>query len=49
MKNFPYQHISVLILPTDYCNMDCIYCFNSGKTDLSHEKMPLETVEKIFS
>ena len=49
MKSFPYQHISVLILPTDYCNMNCVYCFNSQKTNFNCAKMSLEIVEKIFS
>lgn len=49
MKKFPYQHISVLILPTDYCNMNCVYCFNSRKTNSSCRKMEIETVKKIFS
>ena len=45
----PYKHISVIIMPTDYCNMKCIYCFNSRKTNCEKKVMTLETLEHIFS
>lgn len=47
MKEFPYEHISVLIMPTDYCNMNCVYCFNSRKTT-EKRIMSEETLRKIF-
>ena len=48
MKKFPYDRISVLIMPTDYCNMNCVYCFNKRKNCLEDKKMSLKTVQKIF-
>lgn len=48
MKEFPYKHISVLIMPTDFCNMNCVYCFNTRKTHEKKKVMSLETVRKIF-
>lgn len=49
MINFPYKHLSVLIMPTDYCNMNCVYCFNGRKTNTEKKVISLETLEKIFS
>lgn len=48
MNKFPYKHISVLIMPTDFCNMNCIYCFNERRTSVRKKIMTMETVEKIF-
>lgn len=44
----PYNHISVLIMPTDYCNMNCAYCFNYRRTYDRANKITLETVKKVF-
>ena len=49
MKRFPYKHISVLIMPTDYCNMNCVYCFNGRKEYYKNKVMTLETLNKIYS
>ncbi len=46
--DIPYKHITVLIMPTDYCNMNCIYCFNSRRTK-EKKVISLDTVKKIFS
>lgn len=48
MKDFPYKHISVLIMPTDFCNMNCVYCFNGRKTCEEKNIMSDSTLEKIF-
>lgn len=47
MREFPYEHISVLIMPTDYCNMNCVYCFNSRRTT-EKQVMSEKTLRKIF-
>lgn len=44
----PYSHITVLIMPTDYCNMNCAYCFNYRRTYDRVSKITLETVKKVF-
>lgn len=36
-------------MPTDYCNMNCVYCFNDRRTKKKEQVMSVETVEKIFS
>lgn len=42
------QHsINLLILPTDSCNMHCIYCFHNPYCD-DFNKMDIETVKKLF-
>jgi len=48
MKDFPYKHLSVLVMPTDYCNMDCVYCFNSRKQHKKDRTMSLETLQRLF-
>lgn len=45
----PYKFLSVLVMPTDYCNMNCVYCFNSRKTNLEKKTMSYDTLQKIFS
>lgn len=49
MKDFPYKHLSVLLMPTDFCNMNCVYCFHSRKTHTKNKVMSLETLRRIFS
>lgn len=44
----PYKHINVLIIPTDFCNMNCIYCFNSRKNNAFHERISFDTLQKVF-
>lgn len=48
MKKIPYNHISVLLMPTDYCNMNCVYCFNSRRVNQKSKIMSKETLKKIF-
>lgn len=41
------NRINILVMPTDICNMNCIYCFHNSH----HEKlgkMSLETLSKMF-
>ena len=51
MKNsfFPCRHIYVLIMPTDFCNMNCIYCFNSHRTKDRDNCINFDTLERIYS
>ena len=44
----PYKHINILIMPTDYCNMNCVYCFNSKRTAREKNRMSTQTLQKIF-
>ena len=40
--------INILVMPTDKCNMNCIYCFHNSH----HEKlgaMSLETLNRMFN
>lgn len=46
--DFPYKHISVLVMPTDHCNMNCIYCFNGRRTNQDAQMMSEETLTKMF-
>ncbi len=48
MGEIPYRHISVLIMPTDYCNMNCVYCFNSERTCGEKIVMTDDVLEHIF-
>lgn len=45
----PYKFLSVLVMPTDYCNMNCIYCFNSRRSQQITKKMSFETLRQVFS
>jgi len=41
------NHISILIMPTDICNMNCVYCFhNSHHPQMG--KMSFETLNQIY-
>lgn len=42
------QHINVMIIPTNFCNMDCVYCFHNSHNK-NMEKMSLNTLEKLMS
>lgn len=49
MKNsIPYQHLSVLIIPTDFCNMNCVYCFNGRRKEAAQKRMIPEVLRRIF-
>ncbi len=48
MNQIPYKHLSVLVMPTDYCNMNCVYCFNGRKSNLEQKKMSDDTLQKLF-
>lgn len=49
MDRIPYDHITVLIMPTDYCNMNCVYCFNNRKTNRDNSVMSLELLKHTYS
>lgn len=40
--------INILLIPTDICNMSCIYCFHEP-FHTSHEKMSLALLDKIYN
>lgn len=40
--------VGILIMPTDYCNMNCLYCFNMRKTNSEKEIMSEEMLYKIM-
>lgn len=42
------QHINVMIIPTNFCNMNCVYCFHNSHNK-NMEKMSINTLEKIMS
>lgn len=42
-----YEHINLLVMPTDACNMNCVYCFHKPYTD-NICKMDLATVKRLF-
>ena len=49
MENkIPYQHLSVMIIPTDFCNMNCVYCFNGRRREAEDKKMTEATLRRIF-
>lgn len=41
------KKINLLVMPTDECNMNCIYCFHSPHHE-KNGKMSLETLEKLY-
>lgn len=36
-------------MPTNYCNMNCVYCFNSKRKCKEHITISQEMIQKIFS
>ncbi|MBQ4052072.1 MAG: radical SAM protein [Clostridia bacterium] len=44
----PYNFLSVLVMPTDYCNMNCVYCFNSRKTHQKKKVMTIASLRQLF-
>lgn len=48
MQEHPFKHISVLIMPTDYCNMNCVYCFNDRRSGVKNKTMSLDILRRIF-
>lgn len=42
------QRINVMIIPTNFCNMDCVYCFHNSHNK-NAQRMSLETLDKIMS
>lgn len=42
-----YDHINLLILPTDACNMNCVYCFHKPYYK-DFEKMSIQTVKHLL-
>ena len=43
-----YKHLNILVMPTDACNMNCVYCFHVP-THNSMRAMRLEVVERLFA
>lgn len=43
-----YDHLNILIKPTEGCNLRCIYCFNKNNGYVD-ELMSMETLEKLYS
>lgn len=41
------NHLSILIMPTDICNMNCVYCFHNSHHEKSG-KMSLETLHQLY-
>lgn len=41
------NHINLLILPTDACNLNCVYCFHNPYT-FDCKKMSIETVKHLL-
>lgn len=39
--------VNILVMPTDICNMNCIYCFHNSHHEKSG-KMSLETLRRMF-
>ena len=48
MKDFPFDYLGVLMMPTDSCNMNCIYCFNSRRPASAGKRMSDEVVKHTF-
>ena len=48
-NNIPYKRIEIMVIPTDYCNMNCVYCFNERRTGnyCSKNIMSEETLEQL--
>lgn len=44
-----YDTLNVLMIPTDYCNLKCVYCFNKRKTNVHKEVMDDKILEKSFN
>ena len=42
-----YEHINILVMPTDACNMDCVYCFHTTHQS-GIDFMSIETVKQIL-
>ncbi|MBB2182083.1 radical SAM protein [Lachnospiraceae bacterium MD1] len=43
-----YNYINMLVMPTDICNMNCIYCFHNEFHE-KQGKMTEETLKKLYS
>ena len=42
-----YEHINLLVMPTDACNMNCVYCFHKPySTD--YGRMRIDTVKQLL-
>ncbi len=46
--NIPYKKITVMVIPTNYCNMNCVYCFNGRKTNRKKCVMSFDTLRKVY-
>lgn len=43
----PNSKINILLMPTEGCNMNCIYCFNGGHNK-NLKKMSLDTLKQVY-
>ncbi|WP_312519417.1 radical SAM/SPASM domain-containing protein [Anaerospora sp.] len=43
-----FEHLNVLVMPTNACNMNCVYCFHKQHYENS-DFMNLETIKQLFS
>ncbi len=41
------NHLSILIMPTDICNMNCVYCFHNSYREKAG-KMSLDTLKRLY-
>ncbi len=48
MNNFPFDYLGVLMMPTDSCNMNCVYCFNSRRPSSAGKRMSEEVMKHTF-
>lgn len=42
-----YEHINLLVMPTDACNMNCVYCFHKPYSS-DYGKMSIATVKQLL-
>ena len=41
------EHINILLIPTNACNMNCVYCFHNPYSE-KYEKMSIDTVKHLL-
>lgn len=41
------EHINILLIPTNACNMRCVYCFHNPYTE-EYDKMNIDTVKRLL-
>jgi Arylsulfatase regulator (Fe-S oxidoreductase) len=43
-----FGHLNVIVMPTDVCNMNCVYCFHKPYCE-NRDFMSLDTLKQLFS